>query len=72
MRVSIDDFGTGFSSLAKLADITADEVKIDRAFITSIHERPRSQGILRVIESLCSALDVSVVAEGVETAEELK
>jgi diguanylate cyclase (GGDEF)-like protein len=71
VRVSIDDFGTGYSSLSTLADITADEVKVDRAFITSIHQRVRSQGILRAIESLCLALDISMVAEGVETLEEL-
>jgi predicted signal transduction protein with EAL and GGDEF domain len=71
VRVSIDDFGTGYSSLSTLADITADEVKVDRAFIMSIHERPRSQGILKAIESLCSALGIDVVAEGVETAEEV-
>jgi diguanylate cyclase (GGDEF)-like protein/PAS domain S-box-containing protein len=71
VRVSIDDFGTGYSSLSTLADITVDEVKVDRAFITSIHERPRSQGILRAIESLCQALNIDVVAEGVETVLEL-
>jgi len=71
VRVSIDDFGTGFSSLSTLADITADEVKVDRAFITAIHQRIRSQGILKAIESLCLALDISIVAEGVETEEEL-
>ncbi|MEP6491944.1 MAG: EAL domain-containing protein [bacterium] len=71
LRVSIDDFGTGYSSLSTLTDITADEIKVDRAFITSIHDRPRSQGILKAIESLCSALDISAVAEGVETDDEL-
>jgi diguanylate cyclase (GGDEF)-like protein/PAS domain S-box-containing protein len=71
VRVSIDDFGTGFSSLSTLTDITADEVKVDRTFITAIHEHPRSQGILKAIESLCAALDINVVAEGVETEEEL-
>jgi len=71
VRVSIDDFGTGYSSLAMLADITADEVKVDRSLITAIHERPRSQGILRAIESLCTALGMQVVAEGVETDAEL-
>jgi cyclic di-GMP phosphodiesterase Gmr len=69
--ISIDDFGTGYSSLSALADITADEIKIDRSFITDIHKRPRSQGILRAIESLSEALGMTVVAEGIETHEEL-
>ncbi|MET0879323.1 MAG: GGDEF domain-containing phosphodiesterase, partial [Tardiphaga sp.] len=69
--ISIDDFGVGYSSLSALADITADEIKIDRSFITDIHKRPRSQGILRAIESLSEALGMVVIAEGVETHEEL-
>jgi len=69
--ISIDDFGVGYSSLSALADITADEIKIDRSFITDIHKRPRSQGILRAIESLSDALGMTVIAEGVETFEEL-
>jgi diguanylate cyclase (GGDEF)-like protein/PAS domain S-box-containing protein len=71
VRVSIDDFGTGYSSLSALADITADEIKVDRSFISSIHERPRSQSVLRAIESLGLALGMSIVAEGVESLEEL-
>jgi cyclic di-GMP phosphodiesterase Gmr len=71
VRISIDDFGTGYSSLSALADITADEIKIDRSFITDIHKRPRSQGILRAIESLSEALGMTVIAEGIETFEEL-
>jgi len=70
-RVSIDDFGVGYSSLAALADITADELKVDRSFITDIHKRPRSQSILKAIESLAHALGMSIIVEGVETAEEL-
>ncbi len=69
--ISIDDFGTGYSSLSALADITADEIKIDRSFISDIHKRPRSQGILRAIESLSEALGMTVIAEGIETFEEL-
>jgi diguanylate cyclase (GGDEF)-like protein len=69
--ISIDDFGIGYSSLSALADITADEIKIDRSFITDIHKRPRSQGILKAIESLSEALGMTVIAEGVETFEEL-
>ncbi len=68
--ISIDDFGIGYSSLSALADITADEIKIDRSFITDIHNRPRSQGILRAIESLSEALGMTVIAEGIETFEE--
>jgi c-di-GMP phosphodiesterase Gmr len=65
--ISIDDFGIGYSSLSALADITADEIKIDRSFITDIHRRPRSQGILRAIESLSEALGMTVIAEGIES-----
>src|SRR5262249_2686370 len=71
VRVSIDDFGTGYSSLSALADITADEIKIDRSFITAIHRRSRSQSVLKAIESLSNALGMTVIAEGVETFEEL-
>jgi cyclic di-GMP phosphodiesterase Gmr len=69
--ISIDDFGIGYSSLSALAEITADEIKIDRSFITDIHKRPRSQGILRAIESLSEALGMTVIAEGIESYEEL-
>jgi diguanylate cyclase (GGDEF)-like protein len=69
--VSIDDFGIGYSSLSALADITADEIKIDRSFITDIHKRPRSQSILRAIESLSEALGMAMIAEGIESFEEL-
>lgn len=69
--VSIDDFGTGYSSLSALADITTDEVKIDCSFITDIHKRPRNQSILCAIESLSRALGMTVIAEGIESFEEL-
>ncbi len=71
VRISIDDFGTGYSSLSALSDIIADEIKIDRSFISRIHERPRSQSVLRAIESLAQSLGMEMVAEGVETKEEL-
>jgi diguanylate cyclase (GGDEF)-like protein len=70
-KISIDDFGAGYSSLSALADITADEIKVDRSFITQIHQRPRNQSLLAAIESLGSALGMSVIVEGVETIEEL-
>jgi diguanylate cyclase (GGDEF)-like protein len=71
IRVSIDDFGTGFSSLSVLSEITADELKVDRSFITDIHRRPRNQAILKVIETLGADLGMSIIVEGVETIEEL-
>jgi cyclic di-GMP phosphodiesterase Gmr len=54
-----------------LADITADEIKIDRSFITNIDQRPRSQSVFKAMESVSGALWMSLVAEGVETSEEL-
>ena len=71
IRLSIDDFGRGYSSLATLADIPADEVKVDRAFITDIDRRSRNQSVLKAIESLCGALGMTVIAEGIETQAEL-
>jgi diguanylate cyclase (GGDEF)-like protein len=70
-RVSIDDFGVGYSSLSALADITADEVKIDRSFITNLHQRPRSQNILKAVEALSRSLGMEIIVEGLETFEEL-
>ena len=71
VKVSIDDFGVGYSSLSALAEITADELKVDRSFITDIHKKPRNQTILKVIELLGQSLGMRVVVEGVETVEEL-
>ena len=70
-KISIDDFGVGYSSLSTLAEIEADEIKVDRSFITAIHERPRNQGLLRAIESVGEALNTTVMVEGVETKDEL-
>ena len=71
LGVSIDDFGVGYSSLSALAEIAADEVKVDRSFISQIHLKQRSQTILKVIEMLGRELGMRIVVEGVETAEEL-
>ncbi len=68
--LSIDDFGTGYSSLSTLTNLPADELKVDRSFITKIHERPRNQSVLKAIESLAGTLGMTVVAEGVETMAE--
>ncbi len=71
VKISIDDFGVGYSSLSALAAVTADELKIDRSFVQNVHQRPRSQSVLKAIESLGRALGMALVIEGVETREEV-
>jgi len=72
ISVSIDDFGTGFSSLSYLKSIPADFVKIDRSFITNLTEDPRDQALVKAIVSLAHAMGFQVVVEGVETLEQLE
>jgi diguanylate cyclase (GGDEF)-like protein len=71
VRVSIDDFGVGYSSMAQLLALSADEVKIDRSFITGVHGNPRAQAMISATAQLGRTLGASVVAEGVEDAAEL-
>ncbi|WP_367714445.1 bifunctional diguanylate cyclase/phosphodiesterase (plasmid) [Nitratireductor sp. GISD-1A_MAKvit] len=71
VRISIDDFGVGYSSLSALAAIAADELKIDRSFVQNVDQRPRSQSVLKAIESLGNALGMRLVIEGVETKAEV-
>ena len=71
IKISIDDFGAGYSSLVTLAELAADELKIDRCFIVDIHKKPRNQAIVKVIDTLAATLGMRVVVEGVECYEEL-
>lgn len=71
-RVSIDDFGTGYASLSRLLTVSADEIKIDRSFVTAIHRRPRSQVMLGAMETIANELGATIVAEGIETDDELR
>lgn len=68
VRLSLDDFGTGFSSLSHLRRYPFDEIKIDRSFVRDCTESDFSRGIIEMIIRLGSVLGASVVAEGVETA----
>ncbi|RWX77141.1 EAL domain-containing protein [Neorhizobium lilium] len=66
VRISLDDFGTGQSSLGRLRDFTFDKVKIDQAFISRITSDRPSEHIVRAIITMCQGLDLDVVAEGIE------
>lgn len=70
IHVSIDDFGTGHSSLAALKRLPAAELKIDKAFVTDLVTSEHAQFIARTIVAMAHELNLRVVAEGVETSEQ--
>jgi diguanylate cyclase (GGDEF)-like protein/PAS domain S-box-containing protein len=72
MKVGLDDFGTGYSSLAYLRQFPLDFVKIDRHFIQDLDRHPGEKAIVAAIIGLCHALELTVVAEGVETRNQLR
>ena len=67
--LSVDDYGTGYSSLAYLQDLAIDELKLDRSFIMRLAEDPRTAAIVRSTVDLAHSLGLRIVAEGVEDAE---
>lgn len=70
-KISMDDFGTGYSSLAHLKDFPINTLKIDRAFVSGAHLNEEAQAILQTIAEMAHSLNLDIVAEGVETEEEL-
>lgn len=70
-RIAVDDFGTGYSQLAHLPDLPVDVVKLDKTFVQGISQHPDRHSLASSMISLAHALDAEVVAEGVETREDL-
>ena len=72
VKIAIDDFGTGYSSLGYLRDIPVDVLKVDRSFITGLEDNPRQQDLVSAVIQLGHTLGLKVVAEGVETEDQLR
>lgn len=71
-RIAIDDFGTGYSSLSYLHTFPIDTLKIDRSFVISMQDNDTSLNIVNAIVGLARAINMTVIAEGVETEEQLE
>ncbi len=69
-QVHLDDFGTGYSSLSQLARFPLDAIKLDQSFVREIHKQSVSQSLVRAIVAVAQALNLQVIAEGVENAKE--
>ena len=71
VRIAMDDFGTGYSSLSYLQSFPFDKIKIDQSFIAKLNQHSQSEAIIRAVIGLGRGLDLPVIAEGVETEEQL-
>jgi EAL domain-containing protein (putative c-di-GMP-specific phosphodiesterase class I) len=72
VTLSLDDFGTGYSSLSYLRRFPVDVVKVDRSFVDGLVDRPGDASIVAAVREVTRSLDLGVVAEGIETPEQLE
>ncbi|MBV8688002.1 MAG: EAL domain-containing protein [Alphaproteobacteria bacterium] len=70
VTIALDDFGTGYASLSHLKQFPVDLLKIDRSFVHDLTDRPDAAAIIRAVINLGHSLDIRIVAEGIETAEQ--
>jgi len=72
LRIAVDDFGTGFSSLSHLRTLPIDVLKIDRSFISAMETSPQASTLVNSLIQLGAALGIDTVAEGIENATQLE
>ncbi|MDH5518716.1 MAG: EAL domain-containing protein [Gammaproteobacteria bacterium] len=71
IRISIDDFGTGYSSMKYLRDLPVDTMKIDKSFLSNIHNDTKDKEIIKAMAGLGNTLSMEVIAEGIETLQQM-
>ncbi|MGX9462268.1 EAL domain-containing protein [Shewanella sp. A14] len=70
--ISVDDFGVGYSNIARLADYPINKLKLDRSLISQVTTSTRQNSLVKAIHNMCEELNIKCVSEGVETAEQVK
>ncbi|HEU0054763.1 MAG TPA: EAL domain-containing protein, partial [Longimicrobium sp.] len=71
IQVHLDDFGTGYSNLSSLHRLPIDALKVDRSFVSALGAQPGAAQMVRTVVTLARNLDLAVIAEGVETEEQM-
>jgi len=71
IQISMDDFGTGYSSLSYLHSLPIDNLKVDRSFVQQLHKNKRTLGLITAIVHIAKSLEIQLIAEGIETSEQL-